>query len=277
MKPEQIDTLLPAARNSILATQSASRATSEFTMPKLSTLVQRFERNDRGRDLIVGDVHGHFSKLQANLDRLCFDPEAGDRLFCVGDLVDRGPENSVALDWLDLPWFHSVQGNHELMALLYARGEQDEVEYAQNGGLWNIQNTPEQRSEIARRFAKLPIAIELETASGRVGIVHADCPTYAWFDFIRALDSDATDHETREALIDAALWSRDRCIAVCEDGVEGVYAVVVGHTPVERYVALGNVIYIDTGAWMPGEARDFCILDAATLYPINHHLEQQPA
>lgn len=253
------------------------RTASEFIMPKLSNLVQRFARNDRGRDLIVGDIHGHFSKLRATLDGLAFDPEAGDRLFCVGDLVDRGPENEAALAWLDLPWFHSVQGNHERMALLYAMGEQDEAEYAENGGAWNIRNTPEQRAEIARRFAALPVAIELETVSGMVGIVHADCPTYVWSDFIEALESEATDDETREALIDAALWSRDRCFELCEDGVEGVYAVVVGHTPMERYVALGNVIYIDTGAWMPGEGADFCILDASTLYPITPHLDPQPA
>jgi hypothetical protein len=31
-------------------------------------LVRRFARNPLGRDLIVGDVHGHFTRLQAALD-----------------------------------------------------------------------------------------------------------------------------------------------------------------------------------------------------------------
>ena len=73
---------------------------------------QRFlkiPRNERGRDFAVGDVHGHFSRLQEGLDRLGFDP-ARDRLFSVGDLVDRGPENEAALEWLAQPWFHAVQG-----------------------------------------------------------------------------------------------------------------------------------------------------------------------
>ena len=34
----------------------------------MTKYVQRFERNQTGRDLIVGDIHGHFTKLQAALD-----------------------------------------------------------------------------------------------------------------------------------------------------------------------------------------------------------------
>ena len=230
--------------------------------------VRRFARNARGRDLIVGDIHGCFSKLKAQLDRVGFDPLAGDRLFSVGDLVDRGPESDAVLAWLDLPWFHPVQGNHERMALLYAAGEQDEPEYAANGGGWNIQNRPDRRDEVAQRFASLPIAIELETLLGTVGIVHADCPVEAWPDFIEALESDPFDEETREALIDTAQWSRERCFGMCSEGVEGVRAVVVGHTAMSRLMRLGNVIYIDTGAWMPDEAREFCLLDAATLQAV---------
>ena len=55
---------------------------------------QRFlkvPRNALGRDFAVGDVHGCFTRLQQGLDQLGFDPTR-DRLFSVGDLVDRGPE-----------------------------------------------------------------------------------------------------------------------------------------------------------------------------------------
>jgi serine/threonine protein phosphatase 1 len=60
----------------------------------------------------VGDIHGHFQRLQQCLEAVGFDP-AVDRLFSVGDLVDRGPHSEAALDWLAQPWFHAVQGNHE--------------------------------------------------------------------------------------------------------------------------------------------------------------------
>lgn len=84
-------------------------------------LIRRFTRNPLGRDLIVGDVHGCFTKLQASLDAVGFDP-ARDRLFSVGDLVDRGPESDQVLAWLAQPWFHAVSGNHEVAAICFARG-----------------------------------------------------------------------------------------------------------------------------------------------------------
>jgi serine/threonine protein phosphatase 1 len=232
-----------------------------------SPLVQRFATNPHGRDLIVGDIHGCFDKLQMQLDVIGFDPDAGDRLFSVGDLVDRGPQSDAVLDWLDQPWFHPVLGNHELMALLYTAGDLDEDEYTANGGEWFLRSSPVRRHEIALRLGSLPVAIELATARGTVGIVHADCPTEEWPDFTDALESDP-DEDFLEGLVETALWSRERYFAPCEDDVDGVRAVVVGHTTLEDWTRLGNVIYIDTGAWIEDEDRDFCILDAATLLPV---------
>ena len=45
-----------------------------------------------GRDLVAGDLHGYFDTLEEALKTLRFDP-AHDRLFGVGDLVDRGPRS----------------------------------------------------------------------------------------------------------------------------------------------------------------------------------------
>ena len=41
-----------------------------------------------GRDLVVGDVHGHFPTLRHALAELEVGP--ADRLFSLGDLIDRG-------------------------------------------------------------------------------------------------------------------------------------------------------------------------------------------
>ena len=46
----------------------------------------------KGRDLVVGDVHGHFATLRHALGEL--EVGAGDRLFSLGDLIDRGPDSS---------------------------------------------------------------------------------------------------------------------------------------------------------------------------------------
>lgn len=231
-------------------------------------LVQRFARNPVGRDLIVGDIHGHFTKLQAALDAVGFNPDAGDRLFSVGDLVDRGPESMLALEWLAKPWFHAVAGNHEVAAIEWAAGNLQLSEYNNFGAAWNIGNTPPERLTFADAFEAMPIAIELDTATGLVGIVHADCPTASWQEFTSLLESPHTDHLRVAAVIGSAQWSRDRADNLMDDGVAGVRAVVVGHTPMERWTSLGNVIFIDTGAWLPGRrAGPFTLLDAATLRP----------
>lgn len=224
-------------------------------------LVQRFERNTAGRDLIVGDIHGHFTKLQVALDAIGFDP-ARDRLFSVGDLVDRGPECDLALEWLALPWLHAVQGNHEEMAIRWPNGDMDPGNYMANGGGWNISNPPDVQRDFSEAFSALPIAMELDTVGGLVGIVHADCPFDSWTDFTASLDDQNTSKKMLKSIIDAAQWSRERITAMDDGVVAGVRAVFVGHTPMERSTTLGNVHFIDTMGW---RGRDFAIMDAATL------------
>ena len=70
-----------------------------------SEAVLRFGLNEDGRDFVVGDIHGMFQHLTELLEQIEFD-EGSDRLFSVGDLVDRGPESHRALEWLDKPWFY---------------------------------------------------------------------------------------------------------------------------------------------------------------------------
>jgi serine/threonine protein phosphatase 1 len=249
---------------------------SHFATPSPASLVRRFAANPTpaGRDLLVGDVHGCFTKLRAALDAVGFDPDAGDRLFSVGDLVDRGPESADVLWWLDQPWFAAVQGNHEDMAVRWGRPgcAMDAQLYALNGGAWNVAHTPPERLAFSDALGSLPMAIELETAAGLVGIVHADCPLPTWAEFVAALENPELSNARLRALRETACWSRGRVEAGLCDPVPDVRAVVVGHTPVERPIALGNVLHIDTGAWLQGglSPREFAVLDAATLLPACH-------
>lgn len=223
---------------------------------------KRFAQNDAGRDFIVGDIHGCFSRLQLRLDAIGFDPSR-DRLFSVGDLVDRGPESGQAFDWLAKPWFHAVRGNHEQMAIDHVAGFSDNRTYIGNGGGWFLAMTRPEQQLFADAFTALPIAITLETATGPVGIVHADCPAEQWDVLLAALHT-----ETAEQVGMCCMWSRDRITQGFTEEVQGVRAVVVGHTPVQNWTSLGNVIYIDTGAVF---GHDFTILDAATLRPAISH------
>ena len=65
-----------------------------------------------GRDLVIADVHGEFETLEEVLRLLEFG--ARDRLFTVGDLIDRGSRSADALAWLESARFTGrVRGNHE--------------------------------------------------------------------------------------------------------------------------------------------------------------------
>lgn len=244
----------------------------------MNAKIKRFERNTIGSDLIVGDVHGHFSILQAALDAVGFNPSC-DRLFSVGDLVDRGPESGLVIEWLDKPWFFPVTGNHEDMAIRWGGGQHidgewvrnmDASNYLANGGAWNISNPEYLQRQIADALAALPLAIELETEEGLVGIVHAECPFDDW-DIFRSTMNDATQSKSRLDRVEAtAQWARSRIEYSDRTWVRGIYAVVVGHTPVPERTVLGNVHYIDTGGGLIGRAGipwvpHLTFLNASTL------------
>jgi serine/threonine protein phosphatase 1 len=222
-------------------------------------LIQHFKRNARGgKDLVCGDVHGSFDALQAHLDVIGFEPES-DRLFITGDLVDRGAGSHLARDWLAKPWVFSVRGNHEQMCIDVFEGVMEPEVHASNGGEWFLGLSRAEQAGYVMLFQNLPVAIELETTAGKVGIVHAECPVADWEDLHKAFGS-----EDRLAYIAACMWSRHRHEHRIQTLVDNVRAVVVGHSALGRRETLGNHIYIDTGAVFDGF---FTILDAETLRP----------
>jgi len=81
-----------------------------------ANLVRHFENNKKGRDFIVGDIHGHYDELILSLEGLQFNFDK-DRLFSVGDLVDRGTQSHKVVELLSENWFFAVRGNHEQMII----------------------------------------------------------------------------------------------------------------------------------------------------------------
>jgi len=190
-------------------------------------MIKYFEQNMVGHDYIVGDIHFAFRKLQAQLDSF-FDPEV-DRLFSVGDLVDRGPDVDLLEEWLDK--VHAVIGNHEHMIVT-----NDRYNSINNGGGWFYDLPEDDQLRIQAKLAALPLGFEIKTATGKVGVVHADPCSYDWNDF--KLNAIATD----------VVWSRQRINYSDVNPVKNIDLVYVGHTYTEPKM-LGNVIFLDNAAW----------------------------
>lgn len=203
-------------------------------------MIDHFPINEAGRDFVVGDIHGCFTKVVERLDELGFDGRY-DRLFSVGDLVDRGTDSALCLRWLERPWFHSVRGNHEQMAIDSAVNPSACMA---NGGAWLLQMEPEAQLPYIEAFERMPLAIEVELKDRVVGILHADCPVLDWNELHTAL----TDHN-KDAFTSMLMWSRTRIELDVTSPVANIHSVIVGHTIVPDPMHIGNVHYIDTGAF----------------------------
>ena len=216
------------------------------TLPAAPRIL-RLAANTKGRDFVVGDIHGAYNTLLAAMKEANFDG-ARDRILSVGDLIDRGPHSWRCARFLALPYVHACRGNHEGMLLeLYKDGEPDEaiLQWAarHNGFAWWLDVSAAQRQDILREVAQLPTIIELETARGTVGLVHADVPAgMNWATFVREVEAE------NPKVLETALWGRKRVQSGNEDGVEGIGRIFVGHTPQwDGLRRCGNIYYVDTG------------------------------
>jgi len=210
----------------------------------LVAVVQTFAPNTSGRDFVVGDIHGMFPVLEAVLDEIGFDVYR-DRLFSVGDIVDRGPASADALTWWTYPWFHACRGNHEQMLLDSHRDPANRSLWAMNGGTWWADIPPARREAFVETCHELPYAMEIETARGAVGIVHADLPRgCTWDDLLEALG-----RRDRKVMAEA-LWSRTHIHddAPVPDAGERIWHVYCGHTVIRAPKTRGKITWIDTGA-----------------------------
>lgn len=210
----------------------------------MTTRFKRLEANTTGRDFVIGDIHGAYDLVLQGMKQVGFDGKH-DRLLVVGDLIDRGPGSARVRNFLLQPYVHAVSGNHDHdFCQLDPDGIRTLAGVNWNGLRWAAELTDDQIIAIQQEMAKLPIAMEVQTPRGNVGLVHADIPAgMNWGDFVAAIESGD------EHVIEVALRGRDRLKSGNAAGVPGIGRVYVGHTiQWEGPRALGNVFALDTGA-----------------------------
>jgi serine/threonine protein phosphatase 1 len=220
-------------------------------MMPLSPTLLTLDRNESGRDFVVGDIHGYVTKLKAQLEVLGFNGLV-DRLICVGDLIDRGPESSEALKLLDEPWFFSVLGNHEHMMIngLKHQSSKHKMTWLAQGGEWIADTSPADWPRWFEQIEKLPIAIQVEGKNGlRYGIVHAGFPAMHWCEFASFNEQELT----------RCVWGRSQFEQRAQHTIAGIDFVIHGHSIINEgdgALQLGNRIYIEPGVY---RGADFII------------------
>ena len=204
---------------------------------------KHFHINDKGRDFFVGDLHGCYEQFMKALAFVDFDFDV-DRVFSVGDLIDRGEDSIKCLSLLTKPWFHCVIGNHEELML----GSHGQQVWYMNGGSWADSLDTEQLRALQQLIVvSCHQTMTVETKRGRVGVVHAESED----------DWEANTLASKER----NTWARTKISRHNNMPVKNIDLVVVGHTPVEKVTRLGNVLYIDTGAVFDGGTLTFSSVD----------------
>lgn len=159
------------------------------------------EENTRGEDIVIGDVHGNAPLLEKLIkENLLANPD--NRLFIVGDLVDRGVDSPGVVKLINdineqrkknglPPQIYVTRGNHEEMYLAAREELRDQNNHSKeeyknflkNGGKW-IQKPPKNVSksawentlqQIENTFKNFPYIIHVK-GKKPFNIVHADMP-----------------------------------------------------------------------------------------------------
>lgn len=277
-----------------------------MTPSSQTTPVRALPGNTRGRDFILGDLHGCTPLLEALLEHVSFDT-ACDRLFSVGDLVDRGPDTWGALQLLHQPWFHAVQGNHEHMLVdafsdyrqsgkLASFSDIEDSPLWYNGGTWVAGHyLPEQHAmqtgfnEMLDRVAALPLILVVGSGKDRFNVFHAELlkpvkfwqwrsSPEVWLD--ADLDAWLAGSPLPSRLAEQIIWSRtlmqdvaSKHLPLVQDGLSPSFCGHTINTGVRR--ALSHIC-LDTGAFLTfTEAAGNQHPWGLTLYSVQDHRHYQ--
>jgi serine/threonine protein phosphatase 1 len=246
------------------------------------SLIQKLPSNAIGRDFVIGDLHGCFDLLESLMKAVDFNIHQ-DRLFSVGDLIDRGPFSLRCLQLITEPWFYAVMGNHETMMLDYFEvylqkgyigsdfdfDESDEIGYLLYGGEWVKDYYQLDNGTMSKAFdhglelaTSLPLLIVVGENDQRFHIVHSELlrPDYSTNEIKVWLDSNIDQWLSSNAMPDGVkerfYWGRtlmEGHLNPVPQVQEGLSVTFCGHTIGKNIRQKLSHICLDTGAYASAE------------------------
>ncbi len=200
-----------------------------------------FECPHQGNQYFVGDISGQHSLLREQLQHVNFSPDKGDVLYCVGDLINRGPESEACINLLWQKWLKSVLGNHEDLLLSFLENPHVIHKLREVGGQWldkYIPNDPNTLDElISLVYARMFVAFTVKTRHGDIGVIHSNSP-----DDWQSIINQELNHDE----IFDCLWAPTNYELKKTKFIKNIDAVVSGHINSEKIECYGNQIWIDT-------------------------------
>ena len=209
----------------------------------------------------VGDIHGMYDKLIDLMHKVPFNPSK-DIIIFLGDYIDRGTQNLKSLDYV-MDFQEKFQdsivcllGNHELFAINY-------FNYHFNMGDWiedlNYSWLHNGGFETSRELLALPSSEILRRLDWLKSL-----PSFYQIDNYYFCHAGIRPGTPLSKQKDAdLLWTRYSFL----DKYRGKETIVVGHTPVQRYLSVNhitgvpatkplflknNIIMCDTGSFVNG-------------------------
>jgi serine/threonine protein phosphatase 1 len=173
------------------------------------------------RSFVIGDIHG----CATSLKRLILDtlrPSGNDRIYLLGDLIDRGPDSKGVLDFIFELRDHglsvvSIRGNHEEMCLQACTDSYYQGFWAANGGMATLTSfQTDSPGTIPQRYLDFLVSLPLYIILDAFVIVHAG------LNFSIPHPFDDTE---------AMLWTRSPFV---DQQRIGGRRLICGHTPVPR-------------------------------------------
>lgn len=201
-----------------------------------------------GRTIAIGDVHGCAREFEKLLKKI--NPQAGDRILQVGDLINKGPDSTACIALARAYQIETLMGNHE-WRLLRAKKEKRLSEL----NSYN-QITAEALSKSDWKFLKkLPKFIydhRLNTIFVHGGFV----PNIPWH-------KQSIETVTRVQVITRSGLPEKRSLApkakLWSHFWKGKEQVIYGHTPRRRVFKRKKTLCLDTGCVYGGELTAYSI------------------